>query len=109
MADLASPQAVPSISSPSPSFQNGTATNGLPTIDPTLVLEYLASVLEIALGATRKDLENVGSLLSKERLADTVLRCTRFAGESQVALYVTKELESGVAMDGALEEPSQNP
>ncbi|RDW80646.1 cytoplasmic dynein-like protein 1 heavy chain 1 [Coleophoma crateriformis] len=106
MADLASPSPVPPISSPSPISQNGTATHGLPTIDPSLVLEYLASVLEITLGATRKDLENVGNLLSKERLGDTISRCTRFAGESQAALYVTKELESGVAMNGALDEPS---
>jgi dynein heavy chain 1 len=71
---------------------NGVATNGFPTIDPTLVVEHLAAVLQITLGATRQDLENTGSLLSKSKYSDTVQRCTRFATESQVALYVQKDV-----------------
>lgn len=66
----------------------------LPTIDATLVVEHLAAVLEVTLGATRKELESVGSLLSKARYSDTVQRCTRFATESQVALYVQKDLST---------------
>lgn len=107
MADLALPSVPTPISSPSPLSPNGTSTNGLPTIDPTLVVEHLAAVLEITLGATRKDLENVGSLLSKSRYSDTMLRCTRFSGESQVVLYVTKELaisDGTNGTNGALDE-----
>lgn len=79
----------------SPSAPNGTTTpspNSLPVVDSALVIEYLASVLEITLGATRKDLESFGSLLSKSRYADTAQRCARFATESQLALYVQKEI-----------------
>ena len=73
-----------------PSGTNGLAT--YQTIDPLLVIEHLAAVLEIALGATRRELESVGSLLSKSRYSDTVQRCTRFATENQTALYVQKEV-----------------
>jgi dynein heavy chain 1 len=78
---------------------NGVPT-GFPTVDPNIVVEYLASVLEITLGAKRKDLENAGSLLSKSRYAETVQRCTRFATESQVALYVQKDIAVGETANG---------
>ena len=97
------------VTSPSGPSTNGIASSGFPTIDPTSVVEHLAAVLEITLGAARKDLENVGSLLSKARYADTVQRCTRFATESQVAIYVQKDVaasENGV--DGGLETSSMN-
>lgn len=81
-----------SLVAPPVSPSNGVATNGFPTIDPTLVVEHLAAVLQITLGATRKELENIGSLLSKSKYSDTVQRCTRFASESQVALYVQKDV-----------------
>lgn len=87
------------VASPASPTANGIASNPFTTIDPTLVVEHLAAVLEITLGATRKELENVGSLLSKSRHSDTVQRCTRFATESQLALYVQKDLVS-VAEDG---------
>jgi len=97
---------VTSPASPSGNGTNGIATGAFPTIEPTLVVEYLASVLEITLGATRPDLENAGSLLSKSRYSDTVQRCTRFATESQSALYVQKDViskdEDGIA-DGSSE------
>ncbi len=83
--------------SPSP---NGVTSNSFPTINPLLVVEHLVAVLEITLGATRRELENIGSLLSKARYSDTVQRCTRFATESQVALYVRKDIVSE-AQDGA--------
>lgn len=67
---------------------NGTTT----IVDSTVVIEYLASVLQITLGATRYDLENLGSLLSKGKYSDTAQRCARFATESQTALYVQKEI-----------------
>lgn len=77
----------------SPGATNGVSTtNPFPAVDPTLVVGYLTDLLQITLGATRKDLEARGSLLSKARHADTVQRCTRFASESQVALYVQKDV-----------------
>ena len=59
-------------------------------IDPEIVVRHLVDLLEITLGATRDDLERKGSLLSEARKSDTVQRCTRYASESQVALYVQK-------------------
>lgn len=88
-----------SLSPASPST-NGLATGAFPTIDPNVVVEYLAQVLEITLGAKRKDLENAGSLLSKARYSETVQRCTRFATESQVALYVQKDIAAGDGLNG---------
>lgn len=73
---------------------NGVASNPFPTMDPVLIVEHLAAVLEITLGATRRELESFGSLLSKARYSDTVQRCTRFATESQLALYVRKDIIS---------------
>lgn len=91
-----------SLASPTSPLGNGISSN-LPTIDPVLVVEHLAAVLEITLGATRRELQNIGSLLSKPRYSETVQKCTRFATESQVALYVQKDviqLEGDVATDG---------
>jgi dynein heavy chain 1, cytosolic len=82
------------VAAPASPAPNGVASNPFPTIDPILVVEHLAAVLEITLGATRRELENFGSLLSKARYSDTVQRCTRFATESQVALYVRKDVVS---------------
>jgi dynein heavy chain 1 len=63
-----------------------------------MVVEYLTAVLQITLGASGKDLEAAGSLLSKARYSDTVQRCTRFAAESQsAALYVLKDVVAGEA------------
>lgn len=92
--------------SPATPSTNGAATGGLPTIDPTLIVEHLVAVLEIALGATRRELENVGSLLSKARYSDTVLRCTRFATESQLALYVQKDVALVDGLDGVVDASS---
>lgn len=70
---------------------NGETPSAFITIDPKLVVDYLVSVVSITLGATRDDLESPGSLLSKESHADTLQRCTRFASDAQVALYIQKE------------------
>jgi dynein heavy chain 1, cytosolic len=93
------------IASPA-SSANGIASNPYSTIDPTLVVDHLVAVLNIALSATQKDLENVGSLLSKAKYSDTVQRCTRFATESQVALYVQKDiiLETGSDLEGTIND-----
>lgn len=67
---------------------------GAAIIDPNLVVQYLVDLLEITLGASTDDLEKRGSILSESKKSDTVQRCTRFASESQVALYVQKDVVS---------------
>ncbi|KAI9803379.1 MAG: hypothetical protein M1833_000898 [Piccolia ochrophora] len=93
-----------------PPGANGVASPpSLPTIDPTLVVEHLTDLIHITLGASDTDLQNHGSLLSKLKYSDTLQRCTRFASESQVALYVQKDLvaEDGVnGVDDADEPPA---
>lgn len=73
---------------------NGQAPTANPTttIDPDLIVEYLVELLKITLGASNKDLEREGSLLSTSKRHDTVQRCARFASETQVALYVQKDV-----------------
>ena len=61
-------------------------------LDPSVMIDYLTSLLEITLGATKRQLEAPGSLLSKAKYADTIQRCIRFASESQVVLYIVKDL-----------------
>lgn len=82
-------------------------TNGTDTfvVDPARIVEHLSKVLEITLGATQQDLERYGSLLSQDSRPHTIQRCTRFASENQVALYVTKEVTSASAIDGVLDGP----
>jgi len=92
------------VTSPS-SSTNGVAP-AFPTVDPNVVVEHLAKVLEISLGASRKELEGPGSLLSKSRHSETVLRCTRFATESQLALYVQKESVLEDTEDGVIDTSS---
>ena len=89
----------------SPASPNEVAKNAF-AVDPILIVEHLASVLQITLGATRKELENANSLLSKSRYQDTISRCTRFASENQVALYVTKDIASAESLNGTLDGTS---
>ena len=89
----------------SPASPNGVAKDTF-AVDPILIVEYLAKVIEITLGAARKDLENGNSLLSKGRYQDTISRCTRFASENQVALYVTKDIASAGGLDGSIDGTS---
>ena len=79
----------------------GQGVNGHPpssatpsAIDPNLLVRHLVDLLEITLGASAEDLGRNGSLLSDVKREDTVQRCTRFALESQVALYVQKDIFS---------------
>ena len=81
---------------------NGHATpaTAVTSVDPNLVVEHLVDLLEITLGASAKDLERSGSLLSSPRRQETVLKCTRFASESQVVLYVSKDLVTSEQANG---------
>lgn len=86
---------------------NGLAAgaNGGYQIDPVLILDHLTQVCEITLGASKRELENVGSLLSKARVSDTTQRVQRWA-ESQAVLYLQKEISSGDVLDGPLDGAS---
>ena len=73
--------------------------NGHPTasiapaaISPEAVVQHLTDLLEVTLGASPEDLEGPDSLFATLRKQDTLQRCTRFASESQVALYVQKDI-----------------
>ena len=86
----------------------GQGVNGRPSpsststsIDPGLVVRHLVDLLEVTLGASAEDLEDKGSILSEAKRQDTIQRCTRFASESQVALYVHKSLGTGDRQNGA--------
>jgi len=61
-------------------------------VDPLIVLEHIVSLIETTLGTARRELEAVGSLLSKANHADSLSKCARFAHESQVALYAQKDV-----------------
>jgi len=71
-------------------------------IDPEVVVRHLVDLLEITLGASAEDLEGKGSILSDTKRNDTVQRCTRFASESQVALYVQKDIVAADLSNGFL-------
>ena len=79
------------------------AANGIPTapappaVEPQAIIKYLCSVLEVTLGATEEELASTGSLLHESGLQDTLARCTRFALEPQMALYVLKQAPPFVA------------
>lgn len=83
----------------------GPGTNGVGTttsfaaIDPARVVDHLAVLLEATLGATRAELEAPGSLLSKPRYSDTLQRCNRFAVDTQVALYIQKDLSAAEGLE----------
>lgn len=69
-----------------------TASIAAAAISPEAVVQHLTDLLEVTLGASSDDLEGPDSLFSTARRQDTLRRCTRFASESQVALYVQKDI-----------------
>ena len=69
-------------------------------IDPSTIIDHLVDLLSITLGASHEDLKSHGSLLSETKRAETLQRCQRFATESQVVLYVQKELVSADKANG---------
>ena len=84
--------------SPNPGA-NGVAGAPFAAIDPVRVVDHLTTLLEATLGATRQELEAPGSLLSRERKPDTVQRCSRFASDVQVALYIQKDKITTTALE----------
>lgn len=72
-------------------------------VDTGAVIQYLTEVLRVTLGASESELESAGSLLSSARYNDTVQRCTRFASEPQIALYVQKDIVAAEETNGETE------
>jgi dynein heavy chain 1, cytosolic len=78
-----------------PPGANGVAnTPTPPTFDPQVLVEHLSNLIIVTLGASKSDLEAYPSLLSQSESAETLQRCSRFASESQAALYVRKDVET---------------
>ena len=71
------------------------------SIDPNLVVQHLVDILGVTLGASSSDLDSPGSLLSKARKSETIQKCTRFASESQVVLYIQKDVASPETTNGS--------
>lgn len=99
------------VASPQLPGANGVAS---PTADPSIdsngVLDHVAQACQIALGATSEDLQSPGSLLHKHRYSDTLQRCTRFATDSLIALYIQKDiLPASTIQNGAEDLSSFNP
>ncbi|CAI7583026.1 unnamed protein product [Penicillium bialowiezense] len=80
------------------------ATEATALVDSGAVIQYLTEVLQVTLGAQKSELESDGSLLSESRYNDTLQRCTRFASESQVALYVQKDIVAAEETNGEAED-----
>lgn len=64
----------------------------LPAFNPIILVDYLTEVLFITLGASKRDLEANGSILSETRYSETLSKCSRFAAEPIVALYASKDV-----------------
>lgn len=78
----------------------------LVTMDAARVVEHLAQLLEAALGATREELEAPGSLLSTGRYSDTLQRCTRFANDALVSMYIQKDIPATPPLENGDTESS---
>lgn len=77
------------------------------SVDPLHVLEHIANLIETTLGAARKELEAVGSLLSKSNTADSLNKCARFANEPQITtLFAQKDIRQEL-VNGHDDTPSQ--
>ena len=94
------------VSAAPPSNGVQTGGGGFPVLDSNALLRHIATILEVTLGASWKDLESAGSLLSPGRLADTTTRVTRFGTESQLALYIQKDILPSDGLDGIVDGPS---
>src|SRR4051794_29783698 len=93
-----------------PGVSNGvSAPETAAMVDSGAVIQYLTEVLQVTLGAQKSELESAGSLLSESRYNETVQRCTRFASEAQVALYVQKDIVAAEESNGETENQGKCP
>ncbi|KAI9809961.1 MAG: hypothetical protein M1825_000394 [Sarcosagium campestre] len=91
----------------SPGANGVPSPNPLSTLDPSIMLHHLTDLLHITLGASQADLEANGSLLSKAKYSETLLRCTRFASDAQVALYVQKDIAAAAGAVNGVNDPAE--
>ena len=91
------------------SGSNGVSSASLVSIDPARVVDHLVVLLEATLGATREELESPGSLLSKAQYPETVQQCARFANDSQVAMYIQKDLSPSNTIENGDTEQRRRP
>ena len=76
----------------SPAVPNGNGPVSTPEpADPLAVLEHIVNLIETSLGAARRELESIGSLLSKSKHAESLEKCAQFAADSHVAIYAQKD------------------
>ena len=76
----------------SPAVPNGSGPVPTPeAADPLAVLEHIVNLIETSLGAARRELEAIGSLLSKSQHAESLEKCAQFAADSHVAIYAQKD------------------
>lgn len=86
---------------------NGDSMQSIPDpADPLIVLEHIANLIETALGAARKELEAVGSLLSNIKHAESLEKCAQFAADSHLAIYAQKARRDELA-NGHDDSPSK--
>ena len=83
------------------------ATTSLEPVDPLEVLQHIASLIETTLGAARRELEAVGSLLSKANHAESLNRCIRFAEDPKITLYAQKDVREEL-VNGHHDTPSES-
>lgn len=82
---------------PLPGASNGISTPTTPpppTFDPQVLVDHLANLVTVTLGASGPELEREPSLLSPSERDATIQRVSRFAAETQAALYVRKDVEA---------------
>jgi dynein heavy chain 1 len=92
----------------SPTIPNGTSNVAiLEPVDSLTVLEHIANLIETTLGVARRELEAVGSLLSKSSRSDSLAKCARFAIEPSVTLYAQKDVREDL-VNGHDDTPSQS-
>jgi dynein heavy chain 1 len=91
----------------SPSAPNGDSAPAslLEPVDPLHVLHHIAALIETTLGAARRELEAVGSLLSKASHAEAINKCARFAVDPQITLYAQKDVREEL-VNGHNDTPS---
>ena len=91
----------------SPLSPNGVSSpgGGYSGFEVDVLLKHISDVLLLTLGASQTDLESTGSLLSRARLAETTTRVTRYATESQTALYIQKDVSASDTLDGVENKP----
>jgi len=109
MEAVVSPAAAGSNGTNGTNGTNGVASTPFAAVDPVRVVDHLTVLLQAALGATRTELEAPGSLLSTARYPDTLQRCTRFALDAQVSLYIQKDLApSAEPLDDVISEEGKD-